>query len=142
VRIVDVNVLLYAVNGESPHHRESRRWLDGALSGSETIGFAWVVLLGFLRLSTSGRVFPRPLELASARDLVESWLDQPPALVVHPSNRHLALMGGLLATTGAAGNLVNDAHLAALALEHDAVIVSYDGDFERFAGVRREPPGP
>lgn len=140
MKLVDANVLLYAVNDGSPQHGDSRRWLDDALSGGETIGFAWVVLVGFLRLSTS-TVFPQPLGSAEAAGLVESWLDQPPALVVHPSPRHLPLMRGLLASTGVGGNLVNDAHLAALALENDAAIVSYDRDFERFGGLRREQPG-
>lgn len=141
MKLVDANVLLYAVNDSSPHHRVARKWLDEALSGNEAVGFAWVVLLAFLRLSTAARVFSRPLAMEEATAVLESWLDQPPALVVHPSKRHLPLMRGLLATTGTAGNLVNDAHLAALALEHDATVVSYDGDFGRFEGVRRELPG-
>jgi uncharacterized protein len=140
VKIVDANVLLYAVNADAPHHREARSWLDAALSRTETVGFAWIVLLAFLRLSTSAAVFPRPLDVAEAAAIVEAWISQPPAVVVHPSQRHLTLLRGLLASTGSAANLVNDAHLAALAVEHDAAIVSYDGDFARFDGVRRERP--
>jgi toxin-antitoxin system PIN domain toxin len=140
VKVVDANVLLYAVNEDSPHHAEARGWLDSSLAGTETIGFAWVVLLAFLRLSTRPRLFPRPLGLDEAGDVIEAWLAQPPAVVPHPTTRHLALLRGLLEATGSAANLVNDAHVAALALEHDAVVVSYDADYARFEGVPWEKP--
>jgi toxin-antitoxin system PIN domain toxin len=140
VKLVDANVLLYAVNEDAPHHAASRSWLDGALTQAETIGFAWVVLLAFLRLGTRGGLFPRPLTLEQAADAVELWLAAPAAVVVHPTARHLSLMRGLLGGLGTAANLVNDAHLAVLAIEHGAEIVSFDRDFERFAGVRVTVP--
>ena len=140
MKLVDANVLLYAVNEDAPHHAEARAWLEASLAGAEAVGFAWVVLLAFLRLSTRPRLFPRPLGLDEAGTVVEAWLAQPPAVIAHPTGRHLALLRGLLAPTGSAANLVNDAHLAALALEHDAVVVSYDGDYSRFEGVRWQQP--
>jgi len=140
VKLVDANVLLYAVNENAPHHREARGWLDRSLSGTETIAFAWIVLLAFLRLSTRADLFRRPLEFDEAADVVGHWLSAPPAVISHPTPRHLALVRGLVRTTGSAANLVNDAHLAALALEYDATVVSYDRDFARFAGVRHEVP--
>jgi toxin-antitoxin system PIN domain toxin len=140
VKIVDANVLLYAVNTGSEHHRRARRWLDDALSAEETTGFAWVVLLAFLRLATHPVVYTRPLSTAQASDLVRSWLSQSSASVVSPTARHADVLAGLLADSGTAGNLVNDAHLAALAIEHDAVLVSFDADFARFRGVRWEAP--
>jgi len=141
VRLVDANVLLYAVNEASAQHRRAREWLDAALSGQEAVGFAWVVLLAFLRLATHQAVFAQPLSVGEAMDAVRDWLAQPAALVVEPTPRHVDVLAGLLAETGTAGNLVNDAHLAALAVEHDAVLASFDADFGRFGGVRWEQPG-
>ncbi|MGI8804837.1 MAG: type II toxin-antitoxin system VapC family toxin [Thermoleophilaceae bacterium] len=140
MKLVDANVLLYAVNEDAPHHAAARDWLDDALSGQEGIGFAWVVLLAFLRLGTRGGLFDRPLALAEAVRIVELWLAQPPAVAVHPTERHLALLHGLLDPHGTAANLVSDAHLAALALEHGAEVVSFDADFGRFEGVSWHRP--
>ena len=140
MKLVDANVLLYAVNEDAPHHDEARTWLDARLSASEAVGFAWVVLLAFLRLSTRADLFRRPLAFEDAAGVVDGWLAAPPAVVAQPTGRHLELLRGLVQTTGAAANLINDAHLAALALEYDAAVVSYDRDFGRFAGVRHELP--
>jgi toxin-antitoxin system PIN domain toxin len=142
VKLVDANVLLYAVNEDAPHHAAAHSWLDAALGDREAIAFAWVVLLAFLRLGTRPGLFPHPLSLADATGVVELWLDQPAAVVVHPSKRHLGLLRGLLGTSGTAANLVTDAHLAALALEHGAEVVSFDRDFQRFEGLRLVVPGP
>ena len=142
MRIVDANVLLYAVNRSTAHHPRARSWLDGALAGQETIGFSWSVLLAFVRLATHPAVFARPLTSEEAFAIVRAWLAQPSAVIVDPSPRHVDLVAGFLAEAGTAGNLVNDAHLAALAIEHDAALVSFDTDFARFAGLRREVPAP
>lgn len=105
------------------------------------MAFAWVVLLAFLRLSTHRAVLPSPLDLPRAQAVVELWLRSPAAMVIEPTPRHLALLAGLLDGAGTAGNLVNDAHLAALALEHRATVVSFDRDFARFEGVALQRPG-
>jgi toxin-antitoxin system PIN domain toxin len=135
MQLVDANVLLYAVNRASPNHERSRTWLDSALTGHEAVGFAWVVLLAFLRLSTHPAVFARPLDARQATDLVRAWLGQPAAIVAEPTARHAEVLAGLLTEAGSAGNLVNDAHLAALAIEHGAMITTFDADFGRFPGV-------
>ena len=140
MKLVDANVLLYAVNEDAPHHEEARAWLDDGLSGNEAVGFAWVVVLAFLRLTTRADLFRRALEFEDAAAVVEQWLAAVPAVVVQPTPRHLELLRGLVQATGVAANLINDAHLAALALEYDATIVSYDRDFGRFAGLRHELP--
>lgn len=140
MRLVDANVLLHAVNTRSPNHERARTWLDAALEAPEPVGFAWTVLLAFLRLATHPAVYARPLTTREAADAMRDWLSRPSATVVEPTSRHLDLLVGLLETTGAAGNLVNDAHLAAIAVENDAIVVSFDTDFARFAGVRWEAP--
>ncbi|WP_419923770.1 type II toxin-antitoxin system VapC family toxin [Candidatus Poriferisocius sp.] len=140
MKLVDANVLLYAVNEDAPRHHEARAWLDGALSGGATVAFSWIVLLAFARLSTQANLFPSPLSLADALDQVEAWLSQPSAAIVEPTARHLVLVRELLVPFGGGGNLVNDAHLAALAIEHHSQIVSYDHDFSRFPDVRWETP--
>jgi uncharacterized protein len=141
VLLVDANVLLHAVNERSPEHAAARDWLRGALEGSEAVAFAWTVLLAFLRVSTHSAVFPRPLTAAQAADVLERWLEASPAVVVEPTRRHLPLLRGLLERAGTAGNLVGDAHLAALALEHGAAVVSFDRDFARFDGLALQRPG-
>ncbi len=142
MQVVDANVLLYAVNEDSPLHERARTWLDAALAGSETVGFAWIVLLAFLRLSTRSDLFAQPLTAEEATGVVEMWLSAPTAVVVHPTARHLPVLSGLLGPLGTAANLVNDAHLAALAVEHGGGVTSFDRDFGRFQGVRwQEPPG-
>jgi toxin-antitoxin system PIN domain toxin len=140
VRIVDANVLLYAVNTASEHHRASAGWLDAALSGADTVGFAWVPLLAFLRLVTKEGLFPRPLTPEEAMGRVADWLAAPSAARVNPTARHAEVLSRMLSCVGAGANLVNDAHLAALAVEHRAGIVSYDSDFGRFDGVRWDRP--
>lgn len=140
MRIVDANVLLYAVNSASRHHEPSRRWLDSALSGSDTVGLAWVALLAFIRLTTKEGLFPSPLSAEEAVGQVAEWCQAPSAVLINPTVRHIDIVGRLLADVGVGGNLVNDAHLAALAIEHRARIVSYDSDFGRFDGVRWDRP--
>ncbi len=136
MKLLDLNVLIYALDESSPRHESARAWLDEALSGSETVAFAWSVLVGFVRLSTRAVIFARPLTVDEAFDVVDGWLDQPCAVVVHPGVRHSGLLRELLSVAGTAGNLTSDAHLAALALEHGAELCSTDADFGRFAGVR------
>lgn len=142
MKLVDANVLLYAVNADAAHHERSRRFLDAALSGSDTVGFAWVALLAFVRLTTKASLFPHPLSVDAAMDQVTSWLSAPPAVVLEPTVDHASTLTRLLTAVGTGGNLVNDAHLAALSIEHRCAIVSFDNDFGRFPGVRWElPPG-
>jgi uncharacterized protein len=140
MRVVDANVLLYAVNSDTVHHRASGAWLDRSLSGADRVGFSWVALLAFLRLATRETLFPRPLSPGQAVRQVKEWLGAPGAVLVNPSPRHADVLSGLLASAGTAGNLVNDAHLAALAVENRADVVSYDADFGRFEGVRWRRP--
>ncbi len=142
MNVVDANVLLYAVNEDAVHHEASRSWLDDSLSGARVVGFSWMALLAFLRLATKPGLFARPLTPALALAIVEAWLAQPAAQVLEPTLRHLVVVGRLLEATGVGGNLVNDAHLAALALEHRGVVITYDSDFGRFPDVSWQRPEP
>jgi toxin-antitoxin system PIN domain toxin len=140
VKLVDLNVLLYAVNSEAPEHVRARAWWERAVNDDETIGLTWVVLLGFLRLSTHPRVFPRPLSPSVAAAKVDAWLARPNVRLVCEKDSHWGALKPLLSHAGTAANLTTDAHLAALAITHDAVLVSCDMDFGRFKGLRWENP--
>jgi toxin-antitoxin system PIN domain toxin len=140
VKLLDANLLLYAVDERSPRHAAARAWLETTLSGSETVALAWTVLLAFVRISTRAAIFERPLSPDEALDLVDRILAQPCTTVVHPTDRHAAVLRELLAPFGTAGNLTADAHLAALAIEHGAELCSCDADFSRFPGVRWTDP--
>lgn len=140
MKLLDLNLLVYAVDRHSPHHETARRWLEDTLSDDEPVGLAWVVVLGFLRLATRAAVVRQPLSPEEAFDLVEQWLDWPSVEVVRPGPQHWPLLRSLLDPLGTAGNLTTDAHLAALALEHRATLCTADGDFRRFPGLRVSEP--
>ncbi len=136
MKLPDVNLLIYAVDGSSRHHARIRPWLEQTLSGTEEVGFAWMVLLGFLRISTNPAAFGNTLSTERAFEFIDSWLGSPVATVVHPSEGHTNRLRDLLTPVGTAGNLTNDAHLAALAIEHGGEVCSSDNDFARFEGLR------
>lgn len=141
MKLPDVNVLLHAANEASSEHKEARSWLESAFNEAGGVGLAWVVLLGFIRLSTRRGIFPKPLAVEDALSVVQIWLSHERASVLHPSDRHLSILARLLVGAQIAGNLTTDAHLAALAIEHGATLGSFDADFERFSGLRFEALG-
>lgn len=140
MKLIDLNILSYAVDESAPKHSRARAWVEQALQGPETVALPWVVLLGFLRLSTHHAVFEQPLTVDEAFDVVAGWLQVPAVTVVQETPRHFAVLRQLLAPLGTAGNLTTDAHLAALAVEHGAELFSGDADFSRFPGVRWSDP--
>jgi toxin-antitoxin system PIN domain toxin len=142
VQLVDANVLLHAVNSTSTDHGAARTTMERLLSGPEPVAFTWVALLAFLRISTRPGVFARPLAIDEALGYVDEWLEQPASIIVGATHRHLSILSSLLRAVGTAGNLTTDAHLAALAIEHDAQVVSFDADFGRFPGLRWRTPEP
>lgn len=135
MKIVDANVLLYAVDVSAEHHADAKGWLDGALSGTESIVLPWICLLAFLRIGTHPSIYPSPLRPAQALDVMAAWLERPNVVAADAGRRHLDALRAMIAATGTGGNLVNDAHLAALAVELEATIVTFDNDFARFPGV-------
>ena len=134
--IPDVNVLLYAYDAESPSHEKAAAWWQGCLSGSEPVGLPRVVLFGFVRVATSPRAFRQPMTPSEAAGHVRSWTRQPVAQVLESGADHVEQVLDLLETLGTAGNLVTDAQIAAIAIEHNAVVHTADADFVRFRGVR------
>jgi uncharacterized protein len=140
VKIVDLNLLLYAVNADSPRHDTARVWLENLLNGEEVVGLPWVVVLGYLRISTNARAMTRALKLSAALERVEDWLALSNVRLLREKDDHWDRLRKLLAAAGTAGNLTTDAHLAALAISHDAVLCSSDLDFGRFKGLRWENP--
>ena len=138
--VVDVNLLICAVNQDSPDHRRAKTWLETVVSGTETVGLPWIVLLAFLRLTTRPGIFQKPLRVDAAFDLVDAWLQQNSVTVPEPAPRHLQTIRDLISPLGTGGNLASDAHLAALAIEHGAELCSTDNDFGRFNPLRWRNP--
>jgi hypothetical protein len=140
VRLLDVNLLVYAVDENSARFKQAHPWVEAVLGGHETVALPWSVLLAFVRLTTKPQVMSAPLLPDEALDIVDGWLARPNTVVVHPTDRHAAILRELLAPLGTAGNLVADAHLAALAIEHGAELNSCDADFSRFSGLQWADP--
>jgi uncharacterized protein len=140
VILVDANLLIYARVAGGAQHEPAREWLDAQLNGDTAVGLPWPSLLAFVRLVTNPRVFERPLRLGEAWSQVEEWLDQRPVWVPLPTEKHQQVLGTLLLAQGQGANLVPDAHLAALAIEHGLLLCSTDGDFARFGGLRWRNP--
>lgn len=134
--IVDANLLIYAVDHSLPQHSAARSWLEDALNGPIQVGLPWPTLLAFVRIATHPRVARYPLTSDGAWTIVEAWLAAPTVWIPAPTARHQEVLGGLLRSYGLTGNLVPDAHLAALAIEHGVALCSSDTDFARFPELR------
>jgi toxin-antitoxin system PIN domain toxin len=138
--LVDANILLYAEDSLSPNHGRAREWWDARLSGSEPVCLCWTVISAFIRIGTNPRVFECPLSLEQAVSRVQSWLDQPCTRVIHTTERHWFVFQEMLISGQAPANLVTDAHLAALAIEHGCELYSTDSDFSRFPRLKWRNP--
>ena len=138
--IPDVNLLVYAHNRAAAGHERARAWWVDLVEREQPIGLAWAVMLGFVRLVTHPSVLVRPLAPVAALGLVRRWLDQESVRIVEPGPRHMDLLRELFGSTGVAGSLTTDTHLAALAIEHQAELHSNDADFGRFPGLRWKNP--
>lgn len=134
--LVDVNLLVHAVNQGAPEHAEVLAWLEGEINSGNAVGMPWASLLGFIRLSINPKVMPKPLTLEQALDQVFEWLSLPNVSVVAPGIGHLSHFSSCCRNVRASHHLITDAHLAALALEHQATMASCDTDFAKFPGLR------
>lgn len=133
--LVDANILLYAKFSGFPQHAAARAWLDARLNAPEPVGIAWLSLVAFVRISTNRRVLGEPLSVAEAVSQLRQWIGRRTVWHPEPGPRFAALYPQLLEDSQASGNLVTDAYLAALALEHGLTVVSSDADFARFPKV-------
>lgn len=138
--LLDANILLYAIDQTSPHHEPAASWLTKSLNGTQRIALPWQTIGAFVRISTHPRISERPLSGTAAWAIVETWLSRELIWIPPTSERTARIFGDLVATSGATGNLVTDAQLAALAIEHGLPVVSADTDFDRFVGVHRINP--
>ena len=133
--IVDANLLLYAVDQNSPHHLSASAWVESVMSGPQRIGLPWQTIGAFLRIVTHPRVTTNPLDSATAWGFVSEWLVQPQVWIPPAGERTAQILGRLLAD-GVTGNLIPDAQLAALAIEYGVPVASNDSDFARFPECR------
>ncbi|MDP8236591.1 MAG: type II toxin-antitoxin system VapC family toxin [Candidatus Erginobacter occultus] len=134
--LVDANILLYAENELSPFNTPARLWWDDQLSSTSPVCLCWPVVNAFIRVGTNQRIFQRPLSLEESLSRVQSWLDQPCVRMIRPTERHWTVFQKMLRDGQASANLVSDAHLAALAVEHGCELATTDSDFSRFPGLR------
>ena len=136
MKLADTNILVYAADADSPHHPASRGWIEQTLEDASGMGLAWLSVIGFIRLTTHPRIVKTPRSVPQALGYVHDWLAHPNAHILQPAARHADILARLLLAVGTAGNLTNNAHLAALAIEHDAEIATFDPDFKHFSGLK------
>ncbi len=134
--IPDINILVHAYNTDAREHLRAREWWERTLTEVRPVGMPWITALGFIRISTHRGILNSPMRAKDAVRTVRVWLDHPHVEVVTPGDRHAEILFSLLEHLGTAGNLTTDAHLAALAIEYQAELVSTDADFARFPGLR------
>jgi uncharacterized protein len=140
VKLLDANVLLYAYDSDSAHHRVCRSWLEAAFNSDEIVALPWQTLLAFVRISTNSRATKKPLQSAEACNIVSSWLDQVNVSAIGAGDRFWELLKDQILEAQVTGPLVTDAALAALAIEHGATLCSVDRDFRRFRGLKLIDP--
>jgi uncharacterized protein len=138
--LVDANLLIYAHHQASEFHSRARAWFEDALQGREDIAIAWMSVLAFLRITTNRHIFAHPFSMAEAEKIVAEWMGHPAISMVSTGDRHWEILSRMLLVGQAGSELVSDAHLAALAIEHGAVVCTTDRDFARFPGLRWQNP--
>ena len=138
--LLDANILLYSVDEQSPFHPAAKVWMEEALNGPRRVGIPWPSITAFLRIVTNPRAVPNPLTTSDAWSIVEAWLDAPAVWVPQPGVGHRAILGSLLQELDLRANLISDAALAALCIEHGLTMVSADSDFARFGAITWHNP--
>lgn len=135
--LLDANLLLYAVNGDAPDHAEARKWVEETFAGERgPVGLTWLTLVAFVRISTNPRALRNPFTIEEALDQIAEWIALPTVEIISPGYDHVRHFDSICRASNAKANLITDAHLAAIALEHDCDLASCDNDFARFPGIR------
>jgi toxin-antitoxin system PIN domain toxin len=140
MRLVDVNVLVYASRGELEHHKACLAFVEDMVNGDETYAVTDFVMTGFVRVVTNPRIFRTPTPLDRALTFAEQVRNQPHAVVVNPGGRHWDVFSRLCRQVGGKGGVISDAYLAAVAIEHGCELVTVDRDFARFPSLRHRSP--
>ncbi len=140
MKISDANLLLYAYNESAAQHERAKYWLEERMSSPEIFGLSWQIITAFLRISTNAKAFPLPFTLEEAIEIVEDWLLQPQVKILNPTERHWEIFSRLILEGQTNGAMMMDAHLAALAIEHGAVLATTDRDFVRFSKLKTVNP--
>ncbi len=138
--VPDLNLLIYAYNDGAPFHEDARNWWESLINGKERVGVPWVVLAGFVRLMTHPKVLASPIFPAQALGYVRNWFHYSHVTPINPGAEHLTYLQRNLEAAGVGARLVSDAHVAALAMEYQAEVHSFDTDFSRFPGLRWRNP--
>jgi uncharacterized protein len=138
--LIDTNLLIYAFDQDAHQHKRARAWLENIFSTNTIVGLPWIVIVAFIRVTTNKRAMVKALSTDQALGYVNSWLQQTFVSPLHPGERHWMILHKLLHESGTAGNLTNDAHIAAIAIEHGYTLYSADNDFKRFAGLQHINP--
>ena len=138
--VVDANLLIYAYDLDSAHHKKSLSWLEELLSGVEAVGLPWQSVSAFLRVITNRRLPGMRVTLEQAVQVVDEWLQQPNVQVLVPADQHWSVLRQMILEGRASGPLVSDAEIAAITIEQGAVLHTTDRDFARFPGLRWKNP--
>ncbi len=138
--LLDANLLIYSFSSSSPHFDRAHRWLENLLSSPKAVGLAWATINAFLRVSTNPRAYAHPYTATEAAQIVSDLMERPTVYIMNPGERYWHIFRNLLVEAQVTSNLVMDAHLAALAIEHGALLCTTDRDFSRFPGLRWENP--
>ncbi|MBV9264694.1 MAG: type II toxin-antitoxin system VapC family toxin [Acidobacteriaceae bacterium] len=138
--MIDANLLLYAYNADAPQHSRAVQWLTDLFDSDDIIGLAWTTIWAFVRICTNPRIWDNPLAMKDALGIVTRWLATPDVVIVQPGPRHWDILQQVILENSVSGPLVTDAVLAALAMEHGALLASTDQDFSRFDKLRWTNP--
>ncbi len=138
--LVDANLLLFAVDETRSAHERARIWLTEAMNGPRRVGLPWISLAAFLRISTNPRASANPLSAVEAWEHIAAWLACDVAWIPRPTERHAEVLGSLVLRYDLRANMITDAQLAALAVEHGLTVYSADTDFARFAEITWRNP--
>lgn len=136
----DTNVLLYAYNDDAPQYKVAKKWFESQFDVPTIFGFTWPAITAFIRISTNPRMWPAPFSLTEAMSVVNEWLEHPKSVMLLPTDRHWSIVQTIALGGQARGSLFMDAHLAAIAIEHGAVLATNDRDFTRFSGLKTVNP--